>query len=57
MTNLLLPIQNGIPDMEKEEHHIIVLYITPPIQNGLTTLVISPIILFVRVISVSTTTM
>ena len=53
MTNLMLPIKNGIPDMEIEEHQRIVLYITPPIQNGLTTLVKVPIILFVRVISVS----
>ena len=49
----MLPLANGILDMEIEEHHLIVYYITQGIQDGGTTIVTSPIILFVRVISVS----
>ena len=53
MTNLMLPLKNGIPDMEIKEHQAIVFYIMTPIQDGLTTIVTTPFILFVRVISVS----
>ena len=53
MTNLMLPLANGIPDMEIEEHHRIVFYITQMKHDGGTTIVTSPIISFVRVISVS----
>ena len=49
----MLPLANGIPDMEIEEHHRIVFYITQATQDGGTTIVTSPFISFVRVISVS----
>ena len=39
--------------MEIKEHQRIVLHITETIKDGLTTIVSAPIILFVRVISVS----
>jgi hypothetical protein len=39
MTNLMLPLKNGIPDMEIKKHQWIVFYITAAMQDGLTTLV------------------
>ena len=53
MTNLVLPFTNGMPDMEIKEHPVIVFYLTQAMQDGGTTIVTVPIILFVRVISVS----
>ena len=53
MTNLMLPLKNGIPDMEIKERHIIVFHIIQTIKDGLTTLVLPNCISFVRVISVS----
>jgi hypothetical protein len=49
----MLPLKNGILDMEIKEHQKIVFCITQAIQDGLTTIVTIPFILFVRVISVS----
>jgi hypothetical protein len=53
MTNLMLPLKPGYPDMEIKEHHIIVFHMAETLKDGLTTFVTLHIILFVRVISVS----
>ena len=49
----MLHLKHGIPEMEIKEHQRIVFCITQAIKDGLTTIVTLPIILFVRVISVS----
>ena len=53
MTNLMLPLKPGYPDMEIKEHQRIVFHMAETIKDGLTAFVLTNITLFVRVISVS----
>jgi hypothetical protein len=55
MTNLMLPLKPGYPDMEIKEHQRIVFHMAETIKDGLTAFVLTNITLFVRVISVKLT--
>jgi len=53
MTNPMLSLKTGVPNLEIREHHTIVFHMKEAVQDGVTSLVKANIGLFVRVISVS----